>query len=232
MRQNKNIEKCIIIRRYKRFLADVRLHDGEQRTVHCPNSGSMATCWEEGWPAVISDSENPKRKLRYTLEMTHNGKCWIGINTHRANDLAEEAIRKGIIPELSGYARLEREKKYGQNSRIDILLQNSRERCYVEVKNVTLVVKDAYQFPDSVTGRGLKHLHELIAMKKEGHRAVMLFVVQRADGQMFEPATHIDPAYGEGLKKAARAGVELLCYRADVQPEETRIVEKIPIQLS
>jgi len=232
MHQDKNIEKCTILRRYKRFLADVRLPGGEELTVHCPNSGSMATCWEEGWPAIISDSNNPKRKLRYTLEMTHNGTCWIGLNTHLANVLGAEAIRDGVITELQNYTRLEREKKYGQNSRIDLLLQNPTEMCYVEIKNVTLVLNGTYQFPDAITTRGLKHLRELSAMKQAGHRAVMLFIIQRSDGTVFEPAAQIDPQYALGLRDAVEKGVEILCYRADVNPEEIHITEKIPWKLS
>jgi len=232
MLQNKPILKCEIIKRYKRFLADVRLADDKVITVHCPNSGRMSGCWAPGWPCIISDSENPKRKLRYTLEMTYNGRCWIGVNTHRTNDLAEEAIRNGTITELQVYTHLGREKKYGQNSRIDILLQNPGRLCYVEVKNVTLVRGDAFQFPDAVTARGLKHLNELIAMKKDGHRSVMLFVIQRSDGTFFEPARHIDLAYADALKKAVESGVEILCYLADVQPAKTSITKKIPWNLS
>jgi len=231
MTETKPIIHCEIIKRYKRFLADVRFADGRLITVHCPNPGRMSTCWKPGWPAIISDSENPKRKLRYTLEMIHNGTCWIGINTHKANDLAEEAVQNGVITELGEYNHISREIKYGMNSRIDLLLQNPAERCYVEVKNVTLLNAGNYQFPDAVTARGLKHLHELMQVKQAGHRAVMLFVIQRSDGRFFEPARQIDPAYAAGLMNARGSGVEILCYRADVRPEKSTIVEKIPFQI-
>ncbi|RMH64866.1 MAG: DNA/RNA nuclease SfsA [Calditrichaeota bacterium] len=229
---NVPLREARISRRYKRFLADVILPDGETRTVHCPNSGSMKTCWEPGWPCIISDSLNPARKLRYTLEMTHNGRCWIGINTHRANTLAVEAIRLNRIPVLAGFDVLRREVGYGQNSRIDILLEKAgAPSVYVEVKNVTLAEKGVYKFPDAVTRRGLKHLRELSRMVEQGHRAVMLYIVQRSDGVYFTTADEIDPAYGAGVRAARDAGVEVLCYRAEVSPRRLVVVETIEVRL-
>ncbi len=216
-----------ILNRYKRFLADVRLEDGTELTVHCANPGSMRGCWAPEWPCVISDSENPKRKLRHTLEMTHNGSCWIGVNTHHANRVAEEAIRDGLIGPLKGYTEILREQRYGDNSRIDLLLRGENECVYVEVKSVTLVEEGYYAFPDAVTTRGLKHLRELTGMKQQGYRAVMLFIIQRSDGDCFTPAGHIDPAYARALREAADQGVEILCYRAEVQPGAIRVVEPV-----
>ena len=214
----------ILLKRYKRFMADIKLDDGNFVTAHCPNSGSMKTCKEPGWKVLLSESTNPKRKLKYTWELVHNGKCWIGINTHLANRLTVEAIQKGWIPELNGYTKLETEKKYGQNSRIDILLSSEQQTCYVEVKNVTLVEDDGYyMFPDSVTSRGLKHLHELAEMVRQGHRAVMLYAIQRSDGNEFRPATHIDPEYAKALKEVQNQGVEILAYRADINPESIEL---------
>lgn len=227
MKINHPLLRGRILKRYKRFLADVRLDDGRELTVHCANSGSMRGCWAPGWPCVISDSENPKRKLRHTLEMTHNGSCWIGVNTQHPNPLAEEAIRAGLIEPLRGYPEIHRERKYGGNSRIDLLLQNETERVYVEVKSVTLVEKGYYAFPDAVTTRGLKHLRELAAVKQAGHRAVMLFIIQRSDGRCFTPAGHIDPDYATMLREAENHGVEILCYRAGVYPGEIRIEERV-----
>ncbi len=222
-----------LIRRYKRFLADVRLEDGSTLTVHCPNSGSMKTCQGEGWPVLLSDSRNPKRKLRFTWELVHNGRCWIGINTHRANGLAAEAIAGGVISELAGFIGLKREVPYGANSRIDILLENGTRQCYVEVKNVTLVDDmERYTFPDAVTTRGQKHLRELERMVENGDRGVILFVIQRSDGSTFIPADTIDPEYGDLLRRVVAAGVEALAYRADVLPTGIEIVESIPIDLS
>ena len=221
-----------LVHRFKRFLADVELGDGTITTVHCPNSGSMRGCLGEGWPVMLSRSDNPKRKLPLTWEMVHNGRCWIGVNTHLANRLAAEAIERGIISELRGYHALRREVAYGEASRVDILLQDDVARCYVEVKNVTMV-DDAgrYAFPDAVTARGRKHLGELANMVDLGHRAAMLFLVQRADGEGFAPAADIDPAYADALHRAADRGVELLAYRAQVTPEEIRVVERVPVHL-
>ncbi len=203
-----------LIKRYKRFLADVELNDGTIVTAHCPNTGSMKTCNQPGWEVRLSSSDNPKRKLKYTWEMVHNETCWIGINTHLANRLAVEAIQQKWISELTRYESLQTEKKYGQNSRIDILLSSTDKQCFVEVKNVTLVEEDKfYKFPDSVTARGLRHLHELSEMVKQGHRAVMLFVIQRSDGTVFKPASEIDPKYAAALKEVHELGVDILAYQ-------------------
>lgn len=221
-----------LIKRYKRFLADVRLSNGNIITCHCPNSGSMKTCIGEDWPVLLSKSDNPTRKYPHTWEMVHNGQCWIGINTHLANTIAFEAISDKTITELQGYEIIEREKKYGQNSRIDILLHNGKDKCYVEVKNVTLVEEDGYyRFPDSVTSRGLKHLHELHKIVKNGGRAVMLYVIQRSDGTIFKAADHIDPEYARVLKIVYQNGVEILPYLADVNPEGIKIIKKVEFSL-
>jgi sugar fermentation stimulation protein A len=217
-----------LIQRYKRFLADIELKSGEIVTAHCPNSGSMKSCITPGWKVMVSENNNPNRKYRYTWEMVHNGKCWIGINTHIPNQVVAEAINYNKIPELSGYDTLRREVKYGKNSRIDIFLERNNTYCYVEIKNVTLVEEDDfYYFPDSVTERGRKHLHELIEMKRLGHRTVMFFFVQRNDGKIFKPAAHIDPAYSLSLKEAYKRGIEILVYRADVSPGKIELKEKL-----
>jgi sugar fermentation stimulation protein A len=163
--------------------------------------------------------------------MVHNGSCWIGVNTSLPNHLTEEAIRGGVIKELQGYEQIRREVKYGKNSRIDLLLSSANRHCYIEAKNVTLVENNYYQFPDSVTDRGRKHLKELINMAKEGHRAVMLFVIQRSDGGFFKTADHIDPEYGKSLCEAMKNGVEVLAYRADVSPVEVKISEAVGVNL-
>ncbi len=221
-----------LIKRYKRFLADVQLETGQLVTAHCPNSGSMKTCDTPGWEVRLSSTDNPKRKLKYTWEMVHNGRCWIGINTILANKIAAEGIRKGVIRELQGYDVLRTERKYGLNSRVDILLESESQMCYVEIKNVTLVEDDGfYRFPDAVTKRGLKHLQELTEMVRQGHRAVLLFLIQRSDGTIFKPADHIDPAYAQGLRAAYKAGLEILPYRAEVSPQEIVVVERVPFEL-
>jgi len=224
--------KGTLIKRYKRFLADIELADGKTVTAHCPNSGSMKTCDRPGWQVRLSHSDNPKRKLKYTWEMVHNGRCWIGINTILANKIVTEGIRTGVITELQGYDEMRTERAYGQNSRVDILLRKGENLCFVEVKNVTLVEEDGfYRFPDAVTKRGFKHLQELSEMVRQGQRAVMLFLIQRSDGTIFKPAGHIDPDYAEELRRAFSSGVEILPYRAEVSPEKIIIAERVPFEL-
>ncbi|MDX9981265.1 MAG: DNA/RNA nuclease SfsA [Lentisphaeria bacterium] len=222
-----------LLRRYQRFLADVRLDSGETVTAHCTNTGSLKTCAEPGWRVALSRSPNPKRKLAFTWELVHNGQVWIGINTHLANHLAEEAIRQGWIPELAGWAELQRERRYGENSRIDLLLRDGDKLCYVEVKNVTLLGEDGCLcFPDAVTERGRKHLGELSRMVAAGHRAAMLYVVQRGDGGGFRPAHEIDPAYAAALAEAAGAGVEILAYRARVGLDGIELRDRLALHPS
>jgi sugar fermentation stimulation protein A len=221
-----------LIQRYKRFLADVRLEDGTVVTAHCANSGSMLGCAPEGAPVLLTAHDDPKRKLKYGWELVRIGETWVGVNTARPNHLAKEAILAGRIPELAGYDTLEMERKYGVNSRIDLLLSRpDGARCYVEVKNVTLVEGDCALFPDSVTARGTKHLHELAAQVRLGDRAVMLFLVQRGDCVRFRPADSIDPVYASTLVEAAAAGVELLCYACDVGPEGVSVAGPLPMAL-
>jgi sugar fermentation stimulation protein A len=218
-----------LIKRYKRFLADIELESGEVITAHCPNSGSMKTCQTQDWKVMLSYHSNPKRKYQYTWEMIHNEICWIGINTGIPNQIVEESIKNKTIHALGGYTEIKREVRYGQNSRIDIFLKNDRQICYVEVKSVTLVEDDGfYSFPDSVTERGRKHLYELIEMVKQGHRAVMFYVIQRSDGTTFKPASHIDVAYADSLKEAYGKGVEILVYQAEVNPEFIVLRDEIP----
>ena len=220
-------------RRYKRFLADVLLDSGEAITAHTPNTGSMLTCSEPGALAYVSRQDSPQRKLKYTWELVQSGTVLVGIHTGRANDLAAEAIVAGIIPELAGYKTLRREVKYGQRSRIDFLLEDGdRPPCYVEVKNVTLGRDGVAVFPDAVTERGWRHLHELMAEIAKGNRAAMLYVVQREDCRSMAPADDIDPRYGKTLREAVDAGVEALAYRALVSPEELRLVTPLRVDLS
>lgn len=221
-----------LVKRYKRFLADIELESGEIITAHCPNSGSMKSCQTPGWKVMLSHHDNPKRKYKYTWEMVHNGTCWIGINTGISNQIVEESIKNNAIHALKGYIEIKREVRYGENSRIDIFLRNDKQICYTEVKNVTLVEEDGfYYFPDSVTERGRKHLYELIEMVKQGHRAVMFYVIQRNDGTIFKPAAHIDPAYAVSLKEAYAKGVEIMVYQAEVKPESIVLKNDISWQL-
>ncbi|MGE3258998.1 MAG: DNA/RNA nuclease SfsA, partial [Geobacter sp.] len=192
-----------LIKRYKRFLADIELADGSLVTAHCPNSGSMLGCNLPGSPVMLSVSPNPNRKLAHTWELVQVDGYWVGLNTMLPNRLAEEAILDGTIAELQGYPRLRREVPYGsERSRIDILLEGDQGRCFVEVKNVTLVEDGRALFPDAVTERGQKHLRELMEVVRNGDRGVILFTVQRGDGAAVAPADAIDPAYGRLLRQA------------------------------
>lgn len=211
------LQRGILLKRYKRFLADVDL-DGEIITAHCANPGSMLGLAEPGSTVWLSKSDNPKRKLKYSWELIEidlgSGPTLVGINTAHPNALVAEAISSGFISELSGYPSLRREVKYGVNSRIDILLENNDlSRCYVEVKNVHLMRESGLaEFPDSVTKRGAKHLDELANMVREGHRAVMVYLIQRGDAERLAFARDIDPAYGAAFDDAIKAGVEAIAY--------------------
>ena len=219
-------------RRYKRFFTDVELEDGEILVAHCPNTGSMKGCLEEGARAVVRDSEDPKRKLRHTFQTIEVGGTWVNIDTGLPNALAFEAVEAGLIPELTGYDTTRREVKYGTGSRIDLLLEKeSGERCYVEVKNTTLARGKRALFPDAVTERGRKHLVELMDMISEGHRAVMFFCVSRADVTSFSPADDIDPAYGTTLREAVEAGVELQAWSTQVTPASFELGKRLRVVL-
>ncbi|MFN3232493.1 MAG: DNA/RNA nuclease SfsA [Alphaproteobacteria bacterium] len=213
--------KGTLIKRYKRFMADVSLEDGTEITAHCANPGSMLGLKEPGSTVWLSPAANPKRKLKYSWELIEADGGLVGIHTGHPNRITEEAIEAQQIPELTGYASMRREVKYGKNSRIDILLQNDARRdCYVEVKNVHLYRGNGAEFPDSVTARGAKHLQELGDMVDAGHRAVMFYLVQRMDCDRFSIASDIDPAYDSALKEAVARGVEVLCYACTLSTDE------------
>lgn len=219
-------------RRYKRFLADVELASGELVTAHCPNTGSLLGCVPEGAPAILRDSADPARKLRYTLQTVRVGETWVNVDTSLPNAVVAEALQAGKIPELAGYERLRREVRYGVKSRIDILLESDdRPACYVEVKSTTLVEASVARFPDAVTARGLGHLEELERMVAAGARAAMVYLVSRGDATSFEPADTIDPAYGAGLRRALAAGVEAYAYSALVEPDRIELTQRLPIAL-
>ncbi len=220
-----------LVRRYKRFLADVELSDGSVITVHCPNPGTMLGLADPGNPVWISDSGNPKRKLRHTLELMKVPGALVGINTNLPNRLAEEALAAGRIAQLAGFDKLTREVAYGRNSRIDLLATGEDiADTYIEVKNVHMLREAGhFEFPDCVTERGAKHLRELADMAQSGHRAVMLFVIQRADGDRFSLARDIDPGYGAAFDQALSAGVEAFAIRCKVSIEEIVAQELVPI---
>lgn len=224
-------EQATLLKRYKRFLTDIRLDSGEELTIHCPNTGSMKNCWAEETPCWFSYSNNPKRKLPGTLEITTTSDGFLtGVNTQRPNHLVREAIENGTIAELQGYDGIRPEVKYGEeNSRIDLLLSKEGQLCYVEVKNTTLGVGGGrVLFPDAVTTRGAKHLRELMKMVEEGHRAVLVFCVQHSGAEQVGPADEIDPNYGVILREAIAAGVEVLAYGCTLTPEEIVVNKRLP----
>lgn len=220
-----------LIRRYKRFLADIELADGRVITAHVANPGSMMGLKDEGMIVWLSESDNPKRKLLYSWELVEAEGALVGINTAHPNGIVAAAIERGDVPALSGYDRLTREVKYGENSRIDILLSGGdKPDCYVEIKNVTLKRDSLHaEFPDSVTARGAKHLKELAAMAAAGHRAVMFYLVQRADCGAFRLAADIDPAYAAAFAEARAAGVEILCYDCHITPAGICLGSPVPV---
>lgn len=218
-----------LVKRYKRFLADVILEDGSAITVHCPNSGSMKGCATPGSRIYLSRSANATRKYPYTWELVESDGCWAGINTGLPNRLTHEAIADGTVTELQGYDSIRPEVPYGEHSRIDLLLEGAGRRCYVEVKNVTMVENGRALFPDAVTTRGQKHLNELMRVVREGDRGVIFFTVQRSDGTAVAPADRIDPEYGRLLRLAMASGVEALAYRALVTPQEIRLTERLEV---
>jgi sugar fermentation stimulation protein A len=220
-----------LIRRYKRFLADIQLADGVI-TAACPNTGSLMGCCEAGSRVWLSESDRATRKYRHTWEIVEVGKVMVGINTGLPNALVSEAIADGTIGELSGYSCIRREVAFGEErSRVDLLLEGAgREDCYVEVKNVTAAAsRGVALFPDCVSERGSKHLRELMRLKAKGLRPVQLYCVQRGDVKEVRPADGIDHEYGRTLREAIAAGVEVLAYRAKVTPREIRLAERIPV---
>jgi len=220
-----------LIRRYQRFLADVDL-GGSMVTAHCPNTGSMLGCADPGSRVWLSRAVNPARKLPWTWEIVEADGTLVGIHTGRANTLVREAIESSAIPELAGYKTLRAEVRYGrESSRADFLLSGGRRKpCYVEVKNVTAAVRRGVAlFPDAVSERGTRHLREMMAMVRAGHRALLVFCVQRGDVTEVRPADEIDPEYGRTLRRAMESGVEVVALRARVGVREIRLQVPIPV---
>jgi len=220
-----------LVRRYKRFLADVTLETGDLVTAHCANPGAMTGLNLPDTEVWLSPSRNPARKLAYSWELARIGDGLVGINTAHPNGLVEEAIREGRIAEVRGYETLRREVKYGKNSRVDILLSDDEKPdCYVEVKNVHLMRQDGLaEFPDAVTKRGTKHLNELADMVAAGHRALMVYLVQREDCPQFTIAADIDPDYAAAFEAATSRGVEAVCYGCSLTTEGIDVADSIPI---
>lgn len=236
MRFPEPLVKGVLQRRYKRFLSDIELN-GETVIAHCANPGAMTGLDAPGSEVWLSANCNPKAKLDWRWELIRVDGHLVGINTAHPNGIVAEAVALGAIPELSGYGSLRREVKYGQNSRIDLLLEGERRPpCYVEIKNVHLKRdlvghEGAAEFPDSVTKRGAKHLAEMSDMVRDGARAVMVYLVQRGDCDHFRVAGDVDPIYAEALAEGMASGVEAICYDCSVGIEEITVARKLPLKL-
>lgn len=234
MKFHPQLFSATLIKRYKRFLADVILPDNSEITVHCPNPGAMLGLNKPGSKIWISKSDNPKRKLAYTFELIEiennkniktPAKTLVGVNTNIANKIAREAIEAGMLSSIPEHSTIIPEQKYGKNSRIDFLIKTPNDDLiYLEVKSVTLIRSTSpqsglYEFPDSVTKRGTKHLEELINVVQNGHRAIMIFLTQRDDGHKFAIAKDIDPQYFTAFTQAHLAGVEMVCIQCKASNE-------------
>jgi sugar fermentation stimulation protein A len=231
LKWDKPLTEAVLLKRYKRFLADVKVGE-ELFTAHVPNTGSMTACWEPNWKCALSKSDNPARKMAHTLELTHNGETWIGVNTANANKLTHLWLKAGLIPGLTDYKVIQPEKKIG-DSRIDFYLEGhaTLPPVYIEVKNVTLKLEGVAQFPDAVSERGQKHLRELMLLKSQGFRAAMLYVVQREDVESMRPARSIDPKYALLLEEAIAVGVEIFVYQCKMDINEIGFGKSLPFNL-
>lgn len=221
-----------LIKRYKRFLADVQLDSGETVTAHCPNSGRMTGCNQPGRPVYLSAHDNPKRKLKYTWELIEMPTSLVGVNTMVPNRLVAGALKDKAVPEMALYNDVFTEITVNRHSRLDIKLTgHNLPDCYIEVKNCTLVENGCAKFPDAPTTRGRKHLKELIRLKKDGSRAVIFFLIQRTDATFFSPADVIDPEYGRQLRRAVRKGVEIMAYDVNINLKGIGLKRSLPCEL-
>lgn len=223
------LTRARLLRRYKRFLADVEMEDGSRLTIHCPNSGSMLGCLEEGAPVYMSPSQNPKRRTPFTWEMIQISGAWIGVNTGWPNYLAARAAELQALPLFKDALSVKREVKVSQHTRLDLMVELPDGPLYVEVKNVSLVRNGQAHFPDAKTTRGAKHLEELMSLKSQGFGAAMLYTVQRPDGESFAPAQDIDPEYDRLWHQARQRGVEIVVVVVEVSPVKLRLARTLPL---
>jgi len=220
-----------LVKRYKRFLADVVLDSGDRATAYCPNTGSMKGCSQPGSRVYLSRSDRSGRKYPLTLELVRSGETWVGVNTGLTNVIVAEAIEGGKVVDIGDVAVLRREVKVSENSRLDLLVEGGRGKTYIEVKNCTLVEDGVAMFPDAVTARGRKHLFELVELCRQGHEAVIFYLVQRQDARLFRPASSIDALYAEALGAAVREGVKILAYSSEVGPGGIWLAGSLPCVL-
>ena len=230
-----NFEKRLIsgefIKRYKRFFVDVKIH-GKTETSHCPNTGSMMGLLNKGNKVWLSKSDNPKRKLKYTLQIIQDNKTKVGINTHLTNKIVLDSLKDNLINELKNLKNIEQEVKFGKNSRFDFLVTKNNEKCFIEVKNVTLSRRMGIaEFPDAVTTRGLKHINELLKASKQGYKIYLLFIVQREDCKKFEIAKDIDPKYYDLLVKAVKKKLNVLCYDCKFSSKGIKLNHKLKFEI-
>jgi sugar fermentation stimulation protein A len=229
---NPPLIKGTLIRRYKRFLADIELADGNIVIAHCANTGSMTGLAEPGIPVLLSAANNPKRKLAYTWEMSFADSTWIGINTGLTNRLVREALDLKKIPQLANYDNIRQEVAFAKGSRLDFLLTDKADsRCFMEVKSVTLRREDYLAFPDAVTQRGTRHLLALMAAVDQGARSVLFFLAQRGDGSHFKPAADIDPTYAATLQEAIDHGVEVMAWQCKLGEQQITVSKPLPMEL-
>ena len=221
-----------LVQRYKRFLADVRLENGELITAHCPNTGSMKQCSQPGRPIYLSRHQNPRRKYEHTWELIHMPQSLVGINTQATNLIVREALQARQVDLLKDYDRVQAEVKIANNTRIDFMLSGAnRENCYLEVKNCTLVQEGQALFPDAITQRGQRHLQELIALSQAGYQAAIFFLVQRSDACSFSPAQDIDPVYSQLLRQAREENVHIMAYDVDISMQSISIRNELPCSI-
>lgn len=222
----------VLIKRYKRFLADIFLKDGSTITAHCPNSGSMKTCSEKGSRVWVSASSNPSRKLMYTWELIEIEESLVGVNAIIPNRLVQMFLCNSEIKEVAGYSEIIPEITINKGTRLDFCIQSeNRTPCFLEVKNCTYVENRLACFPDAITERGKKHVEELARLVSEGKRGVVLFIIQRMDADVFAPAGHIDPRYAEALRNAVLSGVEVIAYDTLIDLSGIRLGKSIPVLL-
>ena len=227
MKFNKKLLQGTLIKRYKRFFVDIE-YRGNTITAHCPNSGSMMGLLKKGNIVWFSENNNPKRKLKYTLEIIEVNKTLIGINTHLSNKIVLEALNQKKIKSLIKFDNIKAEEKFSDKTRFDFLISNDKEKCFLEVKNVTLARKKKIaEFPDSITSRGTKHLKELVVAKKKGFKSYILYLIQREDCESFKIAKDIDQEYKIAFTKALKNGVKVLCYDCKLNNEEIKLNNQI-----
>ena len=228
--ENKLIQG-IFIKRYKRFFVDVKVNN-QIITAHCPNTGSMLGLLNEGNRVWISKSNNPNRKLKYTLEIIEDNKSKVGVNPHLTNKIVLDALKNNLIKEFNNILEIKPETKFGNNTRFDFLVINKKDRAFIEIKNVTLSrIKKLAEFPDAVTVRGLKHINELIKASKKNYKIFILYLVQREDCKNFTIAKDIDPSYASALKKAVKNKLNVLCYDCKFSSKGIKLNKKIKINI-